>query len=187
MIDGCSSTDTIGTLKLRILELEGTDKWRIELCTENQKLIDDTPLCPVASKTTPLPSCEFILLVKDTSSKQVRSLRWGTGWAIHAIVFEFMDKTRAGTIQNNAQHNWTKGLDPTDVELRKWGSTGTRLERLNPEDRIVKVTGHNCRGGYLCFALNFHFESQRAPLLVQAGHEDWRSAALNMKSLLVDS
>ena len=105
----------------------------------------------------------------DASCELVRIVA-GCGWAVHALVFEFSDGKRFGTIQSNG----CAALPLTDASIaeRCW----TTID-IAPGDAVVRAEGHGLRDcpGYLCWGVSLLMASG-ARHDVCSVHEEWRGA-----------
>ena len=89
----------------------------------------------------------------DASCELVRVIA-GCGWAVHALVFEFSDGKRYGTIQSNG----CTAMPLTDASIaeRCW----TTID-IAPGDAIVRAEGHGLRDcpDYLCWGVSLLMSS----------------------------
>jgi hypothetical protein len=105
----------------------------------------------------------------DASCELVRVVA-GCGWAVHALVFEFSDGKRYGTIQSNG----CTAMPLTDASIAE--RCGTTID-IAPGDAIVRAEGHGLRDcpDYLCWGVSL-LMSSGARHDVCSTHEDWKGA-----------
>jgi hypothetical protein len=103
----------------------------------------------------------------DASCELVRVIA-GCGWAVHALVFEFSDGKRYGTIQSNG----CTAMPLTDASIAE--RCGTTID-IAPGDAIVRAEGHGLRDcpDYLCWGVSL-LMSSGARHDVCSTHEDWK-------------
>jgi hypothetical protein len=103
----------------------------------------------------------------------VRRVTACVGWAVHGVVFEFVDGTRRGVVLTNGGS--TLGLDNLSIETR-----GGRWVDVEPWDTIQRVSGHQLRNArpYLCHSLTIDFASGRSASF-HSHHEPWKGEAFS--------
>jgi len=92
------------------------------------------------------------------------------GWAIHGVIFEFLDGHRAGVLLTNS--GWRMSLTDNDIQER---GGANRWVNVAPGDYITKVSGRQLRAAsiYLCHTLILEFASGQA-IYFEGGQQDWR-------------
>ena len=108
---------------------------------------------------------------EDASCELVRVIA-GCGWAVHALVFEFSDGKRYGTIQSNG----CTALPLTDASIEERCDAATTID-IAPGDAVVRAEGHGLRDcpDYLCWGVSLLMASG-ARHDVCSVHEEWKGA-----------
>lgn len=105
------------------------------------------------------PQAELMLL------KRVRAC---IGWAIHGLIFEFLDGTRVGYVSDVCSIDDNRG-----IERRR----PTEWIDVEPGDYVRAVHGFNLsRSCFLCHSIHFEMASGRT-ISFESQHEPWKGSA----------
>jgi hypothetical protein len=105
------------------------------------------------------PQAELMLL------KRIRAC---IGWAVHGLVFEFLDGTRVGYVSDVVSIN-----DDEGIERRR----PTEWIDIEPGDYVRAVHGFNLsRSCFLCHSIHFEMASGRT-ISFESKHEPWKGGA----------
>jgi hypothetical protein len=103
-----------------------------------------------------------------------------TGWALHGLVFEFVDHTRAGYIIGAQGQVLTPLLEST---FRLRGGESAPWEDVDPGDYIVEISGFDLSRfqEFLCHSITLKFASGKT-INFQPENNEWRGEPFQFRN-----
>lgn len=152
---------------------------RIRLLKRLAGCLEKTDLESDDAFTATSQTSQVLDLIKDStiaSARQhVKRVTAGWGWALHGLAFELCDGTRVGQfLENDGREMDLLG----DAALTRRGGN---WQDLLPGERLLKVSGHNCREGYLAYDVKLTTNKERV-LHFSADHEAWRGSTFEYEA-----
>eukprot|EP00545_Synedropsis_sp_CCMP1620_P013848 CAMPEP_0119016622 /NCGR_PEP_ID=MMETSP1176-20130426/13848_1 /TAXON_ID=265551 /ORGANISM="Synedropsis recta cf, Strain CCMP1620" /LENGTH=341 /DNA_ID=CAMNT_0006970105 /DNA_START=110 /DNA_END=1135 /DNA_ORIENTATION=- len=118
--------------------------------------------------------------------KRIRAM---TGWAVHGLVFEFVDETRAGYIvgpsgrlKRHPTDRYTKEIHLSDRNIQRRGGASDWVS-IEPGDYIVEITGFDLaqERQYLCHSITLTFASGRI-IDFSSDNETWKGQPFQFRT-----